>query len=50
MIYRQEEGGTAINYEIRYMLIVLAAIVNQNPVQNLRKSVSWETILKLSDS
>ena len=49
MIYRQEEGGTAINYEIRYMLIVLAAIVNQNPVQNLRKSVSWETILKLSD-
>lgn len=49
MIYRQEEGGTTINYEIRYMLILLTAIVNQNPVQKLRKSVSWETILKLSD-
>ena len=43
------EGGTAINYEIRYMLILLAAIVNQNPVQKLRRAVSWETILKLSD-
>ncbi len=49
MIYRQVEGGTAINYEIRYMLILLAAIVNQNPVQKLRRAVSWETILKLSD-
>lgn len=43
------EGGTAINYEIRYMLILLAAVVNQSPVQKLRRAVRWETILKLSD-
>lgn len=43
------EGGTAISYEIRYMLILLAAVVNQSPVLKLRRAVSWETILKLSD-
>ena len=43
------EGGTAINYEIRYMLILLAAVVNQNPVQKARRAVRWENILKLSD-
>lgn len=31
------------------MLILLAAVVNQNPVQKLRRPVSWENILKLSD-
>lgn len=31
------------------MLILLAAIVNQNPVQKSRKAVRWETILKVSD-
>ncbi len=43
------EGGTAINYEIRYMLMLLAAIINQKPVQLLRRHVSWEKILKISD-
>lgn len=43
------EGGTAINYEIRYMLMLLAAIINQKPVQLLRRHISWEKILKISD-
>lgn len=43
------EGGTAINYEIRYMLMLLASIINQKPVQLLRRHINWEKILKISD-
>lgn len=43
------EGGTIINYEIRYMLLLLSAVVNQKPVQRLKRAVGWETILKVSD-
>ena len=49
MIYSRLEGGTAINYEIRYMLLLLTAVVNQKPVQRLKRAVGWETILKVSD-
>lgn len=43
------EGGTTINYEIRYMLMLLEAIINQKPVQALRRYVNWERILSVSD-
>ncbi len=49
MIYSRLEGGTIINYEIRYMLLLLTAVVNQKPVQRLKRAVGWETILKVSD-
>lgn len=49
MIYSWLEGGTIINYEIRYMLLIMAAVVNQKPVQRLKRAVGWETILKVSD-
>lgn len=49
MIYCRLEGGTIINYEIRYMLLLLAAVINQKPVQRLKRAVRWETILKVSD-
>lgn len=43
------EGGTTINYEIRYMLMLLEAIINQKPVHKLRRYVNWERILSVSD-
>lgn len=49
MIFRQLEGGTFINYEIRCMLILLTAIINQTTVPALRKHINWETVLKNSD-
>lgn len=49
IIYRQREGVTTINYEIRYMLMLLTAIINQKPVQTLRRHVRWETILGVAD-
>lgn len=48
-MYRLLEGGTIINYEIRYMLMLLEAIINQKPVQSLRRYVNWERILSVSD-
>ncbi len=41
--------GPIINYEIRYMLMLLGAIINQRPVQSLRRAVNWEKILSVSD-
>lgn len=49
MIFRRLEGGTSINYEIRYMLILLTAIINQTTVLSLKRRINWETILKNSD-
>lgn len=43
-----KEGAT-INYEIRYMLMLLKSIINQSPIQLLRRSVNWERILSVSD-
>lgn len=31
------------------MLILLAAIINQKPIQTLRKRMRWETLLDVSD-
>lgn len=41
--------GTVINYETRYLLILLAAIINQDKVKNPRRQVNWEMILKLAE-
>ncbi len=49
MIFRRLEGGTSINYEIRYMLILLTAIMNQTAVPSLKRRINWEAILKNSD-
>lgn len=38
-----------ITYELRYMLLLLQAVVNQKPVQLARSNVHWETILRTSD-
>lgn len=37
---------SAINYEVRYMLVLLRNVINQEPVQKLRRSVQWEIIRK----
>lgn len=47
--FRILEGGTTINYEIRYMLMLLEAIINQKPIQALRRYVNWERILSVSE-
>lgn len=49
MIFRELEGGGTINYEARYMLILLTAIINQTTVPIIKKHINWETILKSSD-
>lgn len=41
--------GTVINYETRYLLMLLAAIINQDKVKNPRRQVNWEMILKLAE-
>lgn len=49
MIYRWPEGGKIINYEIRYMLILLMAVINQKPLQMSKRHIGWEIISKASD-
>lgn len=39
----------AINYEERYIFMLLKAVISQTKVQTLRKRVDWEQILKISD-
>lgn len=49
MIFRGLEGGRIINYEARYMLILLTAIINQTTVPITKKHINWDAILKISD-
>lgn len=49
MIFRELEGGRIINYEARYMLILLTAIINQTTVPSVKKRINWESVLKISD-
>lgn len=49
MIFRELEGGGTINYEARYMLILLTAIINQTTVPIIKKHINWDRILKISD-
>lgn len=39
----------AINYEERYIFMLLASVINQTQIKVLRKRVDWEAILKISD-
>lgn len=43
------EGGKDINYETRYLLMLLAAIINQDKIKNPRRQLNWETLLKVAD-
>lgn len=43
------EGVRAINYEIRYMLILLTTIINQRPVLAPTKRIRWETVFRISN-
>lgn len=43
------QGVRAINYEERYIFMLLRAVINQTEIQTLRKRVDWERLLKISD-
>lgn len=42
-------GGGLINYEVSYLMILLKAVMNQKPVQNLTRPANWEKFLKAAD-
>lgn len=44
-----DKGGIIINYESRYMMILLKDVINGRPVQNLKRRINWETMLKTCD-
>lgn len=46
---KEVKGVIAINYEERYIFMLLASVINQTEIKVLRKKVNWEQILKISD-
>ena len=42
-------GGGLINYEVAYLMILLKAVMNQKPVQNLTRPANWDKFLKAAD-
>ncbi len=43
------EAHRIIGYENRYILILLAAIMNQNPLQLMKKRLNWDLVLDISN-
>lgn len=39
----------AINYEERYIFMLLTAVINQTEIRTLRKQVNWDDALRISD-
>ena len=38
-----------INFEERYVIILLKAVLEQTPVKNTQKRINWEKVLRISD-
>lgn len=43
------KGGSAIDYELKYMFILLTSILKQKPVQIVKKKIDWQKLLRYAE-
>lgn len=43
------KGGNAIDYELKYMFILLTSILKQKPIQIVKKQIDWQKMLRYAE-